>query len=415
MAGVGLGNDRDQPQPSAPASLDSGLAGCLLDAGASARHEASSPHGVGVSLTDRSLSQPIRGTTSLGAAPGDAQCRLCFEGEGGEFGELIAPCECIGTSLWVHRTCLNQWRYHGQTVNNEAMSHCPTCRFQYELYCTFDPEDQDRRKKKRCLRVFRDSFLMFWGMQGVLFLLALLLMEVDHGKYLLSLIRSTVDDTPRVAHPFGELFRHHLFLYWTAAFLLALFLLGLCTAVWMLAAQCFPAHCRRRREVEQRDFRYGRRAARCQDCESCCPWYIDPTLGDGCLPRGDCCHGTCCICEGEAGIVCLLVIAVALVVLGLFVALFLVSLALQRSGQRYLRVLHLKDVAERYAVRDRCAMATGEATEAAAPGQVQMPTSRVSAVTSDTEAIGNISQDEIQQKMREEIRLARGVLPSLQQ
>ncbi|XP_061344785.1 uncharacterized protein LOC133290650 isoform X6 [Gastrolobium bilobum] len=35
------------------------------------------------------------------------QCRICFETEGRHF---IAPCKCKGTSKYVHRECLDNWR-----------------------------------------------------------------------------------------------------------------------------------------------------------------------------------------------------------------------------------------------------------------------------------------------------------------
>ena len=33
-------------------------------------------------------------------------CRYCLE----ETGELIAPCQCSGSTKWVHSECLERWR-----------------------------------------------------------------------------------------------------------------------------------------------------------------------------------------------------------------------------------------------------------------------------------------------------------------
>ena len=35
-------------------------------------------------------------------------CRICLED--GVRADFIAPCACRGTSKWVHRQCLDQWR-----------------------------------------------------------------------------------------------------------------------------------------------------------------------------------------------------------------------------------------------------------------------------------------------------------------
>merc|ERR1712072_1519348 len=87
------------------------------------------------------------------------------------------------------------------------------------------------------------------------------------------------------------------------------------------------------------------------DCSGTCICYdpvigYDPCCGFGCDAGG--CSG--CAMDGEGALVLLALAVVAIILLGLFVALFLFSAALQRMGQGYLRVLHLKDVAERYAV-----------------------------------------------------------------
>jgi len=54
-------------------------------------------------------------------------CRICFKGGKG----LIAPCVCRGTSKWVHRSCLDQWRLQG--ANPRAMTRCCECGFRYQL------------------------------------------------------------------------------------------------------------------------------------------------------------------------------------------------------------------------------------------------------------------------------------------
>ncbi|KAL8286760.1 hypothetical protein RQP46_004288 [Phenoliferia psychrophenolica] len=40
----------------------------------------------------------------------DHMCRICFDGEDEELGRLFSPCQCRGTSRFVHVVCLDRWR-----------------------------------------------------------------------------------------------------------------------------------------------------------------------------------------------------------------------------------------------------------------------------------------------------------------
>ena len=50
-------------------------------------------------------------------------CRICLEDDIRD--NMIYPCKCSGTSKYVHKTCLNQWR----TLSNnpEAYEKCFEC------------------------------------------------------------------------------------------------------------------------------------------------------------------------------------------------------------------------------------------------------------------------------------------------
>ena len=54
-------------------------------------------------------------------------CRICFENDNQE--EMIHPCLCNGTSKYVHRNCLNEWR--SLSTNPIANTHCCECHFAY--------------------------------------------------------------------------------------------------------------------------------------------------------------------------------------------------------------------------------------------------------------------------------------------
>ena len=52
-------------------------------------------------------------------------------------GRLISPCQCRGSSAWVHRGCLDQWR---ATQEERAFSQCTECNFVY-TYVEKNKED----------------------------------------------------------------------------------------------------------------------------------------------------------------------------------------------------------------------------------------------------------------------------------
>ena len=52
------------------------------------------------------------------------QCRICFE----EDGDLLTPCQCRGTSSYIHRTCLDQYiRYYPDRI-------CRVCHTRFGRY-----------------------------------------------------------------------------------------------------------------------------------------------------------------------------------------------------------------------------------------------------------------------------------------
>lgn len=63
----------------------------------------------------------------------EKECRFCHITNNQE---LIAPCACGGTMAWVHRYCLNKWRFSGAAY---SISRCPTCLQHYKY--TFAKEN----------------------------------------------------------------------------------------------------------------------------------------------------------------------------------------------------------------------------------------------------------------------------------
>tara|TARA_A100001015_G_scaffold304030_1_gene394608 strand:- start:2044 stop:2835 length:792 start_codon:yes stop_codon:yes gene_type:complete len=56
-------------------------------------------------------------------------CRICLESENPE--ELISPCLCSGTQKYVHKYCLNTWRY--QDTQSDNFIRCNECRTEFKI------------------------------------------------------------------------------------------------------------------------------------------------------------------------------------------------------------------------------------------------------------------------------------------
>ena len=59
----------------------------------------------------------------------EKECRICLETDDPD--DMIAPCKCSGTSKYVHRTCLNQWR--SMNTVNTHFTQCGECHFNYRI------------------------------------------------------------------------------------------------------------------------------------------------------------------------------------------------------------------------------------------------------------------------------------------
>lgn len=57
------------------------------------------------------------------------QCRYCLEDD--SVGKLVSPCNCNGTSKYIHAKCLDIWR--NQNVENEHYKKCIDCQTEYKF------------------------------------------------------------------------------------------------------------------------------------------------------------------------------------------------------------------------------------------------------------------------------------------
>lgn len=71
----------------------------------------------------------------------EKECRICFEEETIDE-PFISPCRCSGTSKFVHRKCLEQWRY--QSDNRDSYEMCMECRYHYKFLNEYPYEFNSR-------------------------------------------------------------------------------------------------------------------------------------------------------------------------------------------------------------------------------------------------------------------------------
>ncbi|KAK2756787.1 hypothetical protein FQN54_005233 [Arachnomyces sp. PD_36] len=59
--------------------------------------------------------------------------QVVYESADPELGRLLRPCQCRGSSRYVHEGCLQQWRHADPAYSKRNYWHCPTCGFKYRL------------------------------------------------------------------------------------------------------------------------------------------------------------------------------------------------------------------------------------------------------------------------------------------
>jgi hypothetical protein len=138
------------------------------------------------------------------------QCRICFDDDNSN--ELISPCLCRGSSLYVHRKCLDDWR--SQNANGRGFKYCTVCLFEYAIETVIsNPQEERKRLLKYYLFVTRDILLINLIIQLVLIGLTFLLKIVDtNGYFIRNLLPNSING---------------ILAYYLSALILALAILGL--------------------------------------------------------------------------------------------------------------------------------------------------------------------------------------------
>lgn len=67
------------------------------------------------------------------------QCRICLDDD--FIYNLLIPCKCKGTSLYVHKECLDNWRYNDNNgINSDAFNKCGECQTEYQVIKKYPDE-----------------------------------------------------------------------------------------------------------------------------------------------------------------------------------------------------------------------------------------------------------------------------------
>jgi hypothetical protein len=104
------------------------------------------------------------------------QCRICLDTD--HPNDLISPCLCNGSSSYVHRKCLNDWR--SENTNGKSFKYCDICQFEYVIETIInDSKEEKKRLFKYYLFVFRDIILINLIIQLTIIGLAFLLKILD--------------------------------------------------------------------------------------------------------------------------------------------------------------------------------------------------------------------------------------------
>lgn len=325
-------------------------------------------------MTDEKQQGKPPNLSEVPVASSKRKCRICFEGDG----ELIAPCLCDGNSKWIHRDCLNKWR--ASRTNPRALTQCEVCLFQYELDIRrlYDATAEDRRRHF-LLQLLLYSVMWFFGIQAILFGLAMLIKLLDP---MLFLVKFFGFQSAEVSGYWTSL-SHYLPTYYIGAVVFFISVFGL------LVTSTFCCGCPVQRE--QCGVVGEGMELCCQTTVAFCPlsWCNAASLGFDMMLQAFC----------TISIPAMLVIAGATVlfvvfVIGLLAALATIAVIVQKSVQNYVKWKEMGLIAEEYVVRDLAAPDGG------APPQQDMEGKRGQE--------GDLSQLEIRQRVEEELQAVFG-------
>jgi hypothetical protein len=137
------------------------------------------------------------GNNNDDGADGSKICCICLEDD--EPRTMIAPCRCKGSSKWVHRDCLDEWRLHEK---DRAFSKCTECLFEYYLqpvYATSSDGNTTTNRNRKfqfCWKVSRDFCVSIALLQLIIIGFATLIWICDTNNALPNQIMTAFSNHP---------------------------------------------------------------------------------------------------------------------------------------------------------------------------------------------------------------------------
>jgi len=297
----------------------------------------------------------------------EGQCRVCLE----PGGDLIAPCQCSGTSKWIHRDCLNRWR--ASRSNPKCLTNCCECGFTYVLDLHRIIQDEGAARRRRfARRIAAQGLASVCMVQAAIVGLGVLVRAIDTDEKLVKFFSFPQADG-NAGNDFHNAFLHHKTTYYVAGLIAFLAILGVGGVVMGLVFGCSNGnHGSPRTDTDTCTTCDAYDMYFCADCcHSCsysCSQCLTPSHGSrGTGSNGQCCDQCCDDCEcsqcnpssgnadsggASACAVIGIVVLVIFVVIGVFIATVLIVMAIQRAAQQYAKLQQVRVLATEYIVCD---------------------------------------------------------------
>lgn len=247
----------------------------------------------------------------------------------------------MGTSKWVHRKCLDNWR--ATRHNKQCFTHCTTCNYQYRI-CKKEPRVSKRWKL--FLLLTRDILTLLIIAELLIVIMSAVSFGLDRAAGLNILHIFPPAGAQQAAAEVG--------IYYLAGivfFFAALGIIGLIVGSFCLCCRS-PGCCD--------DNSTGFWAVYCcwfgYPCHFGYYYPVAPIYGGGCAGCGGCypVSGTNCNFGGNAHglIILLIVILVILVIIGLIFATIILVWFILVVGRRHFDILYRRELAKEAVVCD---------------------------------------------------------------
>lgn len=265
----------------------------------------------------------------------ELSCRFCLE-EGKRI-DFIAPCNCAGSSRWVHRACLDKWR----STRDKAFSQCTECKAPYDIVCITNDTWNDS-----CLRWTRFSCYFIRDLLLLIIASQLVILLMSSFVYLCDMSSHSLLKMSEWGDPYS--------FYYLAGLALSLSIIGMIAVCFrnQVCGECArssPGHCCYSSDILFPFYIGGNESPLA--CNACC----GPHCGELCC--APCANGcTCAECTaagcGQEMLAVLFVVFIILAIIGVFVSVLLGVVILQHMVRRHVTVLHRWNLTKEYIVRD---------------------------------------------------------------